>query len=83
MNSLYSEIQRRVVHFGVSEEHAASIFRVSQAITQHEVSSKQLHACSLLRILFSPEDGSDMFLRNFDRLSTDFEALYAEGKTSC
>jgi hypothetical protein len=30
----------------------------------------------LLRLLFEPEDGSDMFLRNVGRLATDYAASY-------
>jgi hypothetical protein len=34
------------------------------------------HAGFLLGLFFDPEDGSDMFLRNVGRLSTDYMALY-------
>jgi hypothetical protein len=35
-----------------------------------------LHAGFLLGLFFDPEDGDDMFLRNFRRLSADYTALY-------
>jgi hypothetical protein len=36
-----------------------------------------IHADLLLGLLFDPEDGSDIFLRNVGRLSTDYTALYS------
>jgi hypothetical protein len=35
-----------------------------------------LHAGSCLTYYSNPEDGSDMFLRNIGRISTDYTALY-------
>jgi hypothetical protein len=35
-----------------------------------------LHAGFLLGLLFYPEDGGDMFLRNVGRLSANYTALY-------
>jgi hypothetical protein len=37
-----------------------------------------LHAGFMLGVLFDPEDGGDIFLRNVGRLSTDYTALYPE-----
>jgi hypothetical protein len=53
----------------VSDENAASIFRVEELATQ-ETSMKPSCACYLphggflLGLSFNPEDGGDMFLRN-------------------
>jgi hypothetical protein len=35
-----------------------------------------LHPGFLLGLFFDPEEGSDIFLRNVGRLSTDYTALY-------
>jgi hypothetical protein len=35
-----------------------------------------IQAGFLLGLLFDPEDGSDMFLRNVDRISPDYMTLY-------
>jgi hypothetical protein len=49
---------------------------------QHEVGNKQscacylLHAGFLLGLLFDPEDGGTIFLRNIGWLSVDYTALY-------
>jgi hypothetical protein len=53
----------------VSEEHFASILRISEKINQHKSISLRsasylLHAGFLLGLFFYPEDGGDMFLRN-------------------
>jgi hypothetical protein len=34
------------------------------------------HTSFLLGLFLNPEDGGDMFLRNFERLSADYTALY-------
>jgi hypothetical protein len=36
-----------------------------------------LHACFLLGLIFDPEDGGDMFLRNADWLPVTYTALCA------
>jgi hypothetical protein len=36
----------------------------------------------LLGSFFDPEDGGDMFFRNFSRLSTDYRALYPRRENS-
>jgi hypothetical protein len=36
----------------------------------------------LLDLLFDPEDGGDMFLRNVGRLSTEYTALYSRREKS-
>jgi hypothetical protein len=41
-----------------------------------------LHAGFLLGVFFDPEDGGDMFLRNFGLLPTDYMALYHRGQNS-
>jgi hypothetical protein len=52
----------------VSEEHVASIFRAeekSEQETSVKAGGKQsFHAVFLLRLLFDPEDGCDMFPLN-------------------
>jgi hypothetical protein len=49
-----------------SGEHAASIFRVKE-YAKHEEGSKQSHASCRFLVWFAlnPEDGGDVFLRNF------------------
>jgi hypothetical protein len=47
-------------------------WRLSQARNQHEAGSKQ----GLLFLLFNPEDGGEIFLRNVGWFSTDYTALY-------
>jgi hypothetical protein len=41
-----------------------------------------LHAGSLLGLLFNPEDGDKMFLRNVSLLSMDYLALYPRRENS-
>jgi hypothetical protein len=36
----------------------------------------------LLGLLFSPEDGGDIFLKNISQLSTDYTALYPRRQNS-
>jgi hypothetical protein len=50
-----------------------------QEIIQHEAGENQItcylfHAGFLLGLFFDSEDGSNTFLRNIDRLSTDHKA---------
>jgi hypothetical protein len=44
--------------------------RICHATNKHEIVSKQ-------GLLFDPEDGVDIFLRNIGLFSTDYTALYA------
>jgi hypothetical protein len=58
-----------MTHRGFARSFQSQILRaerVSQARNQHEAGDKQclLNAGFLLDFLLSPEDGSDMFLRN-------------------
>jgi hypothetical protein len=39
-------------------------------------SKAKLHAGSLLGLYFDPEDGADIFLRNFGYLSMDYTPLH-------
>jgi hypothetical protein len=41
-----------------------------------------LYVGFLLGIFFDPENGGDIFLRNFGGLSTDYEALYPKRQKS-
>jgi hypothetical protein len=58
----------------VSEEHIAYIFRVEEYAKQETRARALLatgfYAGFLLGLCFDPEDGSDMFLRNFKYLRT-------------
>jgi hypothetical protein len=48
---------------------------------QEYVACCLLHAGIFLGLFFNPEDGSDMFLRNTGRLSTDYMMLYSRNRT--
>jgi hypothetical protein len=50
---------------------------------QHEEgSSQKLHAIIFFGLLFSPEDGGDMFLQNVGLLFPDYRALYPTRQNS-
>jgi hypothetical protein len=62
----------------VSKEHTASLFRVADWVK--EVPSKKprclLLASRLLGLLFDPDDGGDMFLRNVCKFLTDYTSSH-------
>jgi hypothetical protein len=41
-----------------------------------------LHACFLLDLFIDSEDGGDMFIRNFNFLSTEYTELYSRRQNS-
>jgi hypothetical protein len=84
-----SGTRRRAVRLkstDVLEEHVASNFTVEEwakeggsmkQVINHSCTYYLLHVSIALGLFFYPGDGSDMFLRNVDLLSSDYTALYA------
>jgi hypothetical protein len=70
----------------VEVEQVISIFRVKEKTKKETASSTchcgpafyLLHAGFFLGVLFDPEDGSYIVLRNVGCFSTDYRALYSE-----
>jgi hypothetical protein len=58
----------------VSEEHIVSIFTVKE-YGKKQTGMKQA-ANRALCLIFDPQDGGDMFLRNSGKVSSDYTALY-------
>jgi hypothetical protein len=58
----------------VSDQHIVSIFRTEE-LAEKEISMKA--GILLLGLLFGPEDGGDVFLRNDGCLSTGYKTLYS------
>jgi hypothetical protein len=67
------EVNRR---FGGTRPLHLQGWRISWAGNQRESRWLCFHAGFLLGLFFNPEDGGNMFLRNFGWFSTDYTALY-------
>jgi hypothetical protein len=81
-SSIFSPLKITPQFRGICGLHLQSV-RINQARNRREEASKKiLYACFFLGLLFDPEGGGDVFIRNAGLLPTYFKALYPRRQNS-